>query len=336
MHSAKNFLADGLPSTFVKIVPREPNCGREMSNNGIAVRVEKVQSFRGHDGPVYAVEEIPGTDTFYSGSGDRIVAEWNSVTAGPARALVNVGAIVYSLLYLKEKNILLIGTSAGAIHVIDLETRRETRNIAFHKSSLFDLKFSTVHRKIFSASGDGSISVWSPDDFSLLFHLPLCKEKVRDLSLSPDQSRLAVACGDGSVRIFDTASMKELHRLQAHRLSANCVCFHPRGNYLLSGGRDAYLNVWDAENYQSVKSIPAHNYAIYAISFSPDEAWVATASRDKTVKIWSAENLEILQRIDKEKNDGHLNSVNTVRWLKNKLLLSAGDDRSISAWKISV
>jgi WD40 repeat protein len=70
------------------------------------------------------------------------------------------------------------------------------------------------------------------------------------------------------------------------------------------------------------------------MQYSPNKKYIATASRDKTVKIWDAENLKVLARIDKEKNEGHVNSVNTLQWMSDEVLLTAGDDRSIIAWKV--
>jgi WD40 repeat protein len=58
----------------------------------------------------------------------------------------------------------------------------------------------------------------------------------------------------------------------------------------------------------------------------------ATASRDKTLKIWDVATQEIIQRIE-QTNEGHLNSVNTLLWMDDNTLVSAGDDRSINIWR---
>ena len=41
-------------------------------------------------------------------------------------------------------------------------------------------------------------------------------------------------------------------------------------------------------------------------------------------------------RLEKQEADGHVNSVNKLLWLNTTDLLSAGDDRSIALWKMSV
>ena len=121
----------------------------------------------------------------------------------------------------------------------------------------------------------------------------------------------------------------------AHGLSANAVVYDPQGNRLVSGGRDAHLNIWDAFTLEQIRSIPAHNYAIYAFAFSPDMSRMASASRDKTVKLWDVSTFDILLRIDREKFDGHRNSVNNVIWMDHASgLVSAGDDRAIMSWEV--
>jgi WD40 repeat protein len=96
------------------------------------------------------------------------------------------------------------------------------------------------------------------------------------------------------------------------------------------------LNIWQVGSYEIIKSIPAHNWAIYDIAYSPNSNLFATASRDKTLKIWDSKTFQLLKVINKEKYDGHLNSVNKLIWSTyNNYLISAGDDRSIIIWDIN-
>jgi WD40 repeat protein len=142
--------------------------------------------------------------------------------------------------------------------------------------------------------------------------------------------------GDGFIRIIELPALKVVHQFYAHDLSANKVIKHPTKDLMLSGGRDAHLNIIEWPSCNILEKIPAHNFAIYDIVFQPDHKLFATASRDKNIKIWNAENMQILYRIDKEKNEGHINSVNKLLWSKHKqTLVSTGDDRSIIGWQIN-
>ncbi|HRH67842.1 MAG TPA: WD40 repeat domain-containing protein [Bacteroidia bacterium] len=299
------------------------------------ISITKIRTYKGHEGSVYSLEQSSFPQLFFSGSSDKMVTEWNLLPEGTPKAIVNVGSIIYSLRHIPERKLLLIGVSGGGMHVIDLEKKQEIKFLVHHKNGIFDIAISLVHKRIYTASGDGSMAVWSLDDFSLMYSLVVGKEKVRSVRLNADESEIAVASGDGMLRFFDPLTMAEKIVIKGHELSANTVAYHPASDLIVSGGRDAYLKLWDAKSYRLLRSIPAHNFAIYGIEFSPDGRLAATASRDKTIKIWDASTFEILARIDKEKYDGHANSVNKILWTKyNNYLLSAGDDRSVMVWEV--
>ncbi|HNS11009.1 MAG TPA: WD40 repeat domain-containing protein [Bacteroidia bacterium] len=299
------------------------------------VVVELKHTFSGHDGPVYALEIGLEENRIYSGSGDRLVSEWSFDKNIEPKALINVGATVYSLCFVQAINSILIGQASGGLHVVDLEKRVEVRLLQHHSAGIFDLKYSLKHAQVYSAGADGVFGIWDMKNFTLLKSFKFCKEKLRAVALNSDESELAIACGDGFIRFIDPAELKMKDQFEAHNLSVNSVSYHPNLPLLLSGGRDAILNFWDTNNHQLVKSVPAHNYAIYSIDFSKDGRYFATASRDKTVKIWDAENLEFLLRIDKDKSNGHSHSVNKIMWTGSDMLLSAGDDKTIKFWCIS-
>ncbi len=297
------------------------------------LQINKSQTLLGHEGAVYALEKSNAPGRFFSGGSDRIVCQWCMDGITPPSALVNVGAIVYSIRLVQEKSLLLIGTSAGNLHVVDLIAGKEIRNLAHHRSGIFDIQYSIALDRIFTASGDGSVAMWRLSDLALIRNIQLCQEKVRSLSIHPAAPIIAAACGDGSIRLLDAENGTINQQFQAHGLSSNAVIYDPAGERLFSGGRDAHLNVWDASTYQNVRSIPAHNYAIYSFAFSPDHEVLASASRDKTVKLWNAQSFEIISRLDRENYDGHRNSVNKVLWLEHPSgLVSAGDDRAIMLW----
>lgn len=300
------------------------------------LNVSRSRLHLGHDGSVYALERSHLPGKFFSGSSDRIVSLWNLDADEPPVGIVNVGAIVYSLRYVPEKSWLLIGTSAGNLHVVDLVAGKEIRNIAHHKAGIFDIQYSIIHDRIYTASGDGSVALWRLSDLALIRTVQLCKEKVRSLALHPSGKELAAACGDGAIYLLDPENGIILRSFTAHALSSNAVIYDAEGNRLISGGRDAHLHVWDAHSLQQIRSIVAHNYAIYAFAFSPDLKMLASASRDKTMKLWDAETLDILLRVDRDKFDAHRNSVNKVIWMNHPSgLVSAGDDRAIMTWKVT-
>ncbi|MBL0340625.1 MAG: WD40 repeat domain-containing protein [Bacteroidetes bacterium] len=302
------------------------------------LKIAKIASLTGHTGSVYSLEETGHSNTFYSGSSDKVVAQWDVDSPGDGTLLARSSDIIYSLKFVEERGILLVGQSGGGIHVVNLETRTEERLLQYHHAAVFDLAFSFKHGLLFSLSGNGELGMLNAIDFSLENKLILGKGKLRSVALNHDETVLAIGAADGSIFTFSLPGMQPLKHFQAHQIgfSVNALCFSPDGNYLLSGSRDAHLNIFEVKNdFHLFKSVPAHNYAIYSIAYSPDKKYFATGSRDKTIKIWDANSFDVLVRIDKTNNDGHVNSVNKILWHKNSgHLISASDDRSVMVWNI--
>jgi WD repeat-containing protein 61 len=297
--------------------------------------VELLSVISAHSAGVYALASA-GPGSFYSGSADKHVAEWNLETFTQEKLTITLDASVYSLCKIEKHNLLVIGLSNGSIHVIDLLQKKEIRHLKQHRSGVFDLKYAERKNQLYSSDGQGFFCAWEVPSFDLAITLPLCDEKLRQIDLHPGKNEIAVACGDHHVRIIETDFFNEIHRISSHSMSVNAVHYRDNGT-LLTGGKDAWLKIFDVRNnYAELTGIPAHNYAIYDIVSDPSGKYFATVSRDKTIKLWDSEADEFLLRIDRKKFNGHLHSVNCALWHKEKnLLVTGSDDRSIRIWKIS-
>lgn len=301
------------------------------------IKIKKAATLKGHNGSIYALDNGISEHTFFTGSSDKFVALWNLQTFQAEKFAASFPSPVYSICNIPEKQLLLVGTSAGSIHALDLQKKEEIKILQHHTAPIFDIKYSRHTNCFYSAGSDGNFAVGSLDTLSLIKIKKLCAEKVRSIDFNYTTLEIAVASGDCNIRIFDLNTLDEKKTIiEAHTLSANLVKYTPDGKILLTGGRDAHLKIWNAENYEQIKSIPAHNFAIYDIAFSPDTTLFATASRDKTIKIWNAKSFELLVRINKENFDGHINSVNKLLWSSyNDYLISVGDDRSVMVWEVT-
>lgn len=298
------------------------------------IQAERLNTLKAHNGALYAIAPGRSKGTLFSGGADNVVAEW-SLESGKTNAFaIRTEQTIYGLLNLDREH-LVIGTITGNMHVIDLQERKEVRLLKFHEKGIFHLAFNPVTGHVTAASADGSLSIWNPEDWSLLWHLPITHQKIRRTAVGHEGKLMVVASGDGYCRIFETNEYKEVAAFKAHEGGANSLCFLPDGN-LITGGKDAYLRTWNhAQGFAMISEIPAHNYAIYDIVLSPDGECLATVSRDKTVKLWETANIATPIRLDRAKSGGHINSVNAALWLEEEnLLATCGDDRTVVLWKI--
>lgn len=296
----------------------------------IKIDIKNIAVLSGHSGCVYAMDKGLSESTVFTGGSDKFIVLWNLETLHAEKFVASLPATVYTICHIPEKKLLLAGTTAGNIHIIDLDKKEEIKILQHHTEPVFDIKYSLNTNCFYTAGGDGNFAVCSLDTLSLIKIKKLSTQKVRSIDFNYTTSEIAVACGDCNILIFDLYTLAEKKSFIAHQLAANVVRYSPDGTFLLTGGRDAYLNIWQAANYELVKSIPAHNWAIYDIVYNPDASLFATASRDKTIKIWDVKTFQILKRIRKENFDSHTYSVNKLLWSTyNNYLVSAGDDRMI-------
>ncbi len=289
--------------------------------------------FTGHKGPVYALCEASEPGHFLSASGDGSVVRWNLDDPGTGITEARIGRAIFALH--RKGQLLFFGDEDGGLHVTDLADRQETQLERAHVKGIFAI-LELPGDRLAVAAGDGSLSIWKQADqrLSLQRKIPLTAEKVRGLAMNADATLLAVACGDGSIRILDTTDLNERFTLPGHDKGANCVAWHPSKPVLVSGGKDGHLRTWRSDaDFQALHAFPAHKDTLYRIAFSPDGTHCATASRDKSAKLWEGNSFDLIRKLDRSAG-GHGYSVDTVLWLGNNTLVTAGDDKGIVAWEV--
>jgi WD40 repeat protein len=306
--------------------------------DNLKILVNKLFHLTGHQAAVYALVAGADEKLIYSGSSDKMIARWNIAEKKADNFAASMPTSVYQLLYDVAYNRLYVGSGVGAVHVIDLNEKKEIKNLILHpNAAIFDLIKADKFNLIITAAADGSVVAFDENNFELIARNKLCEQKIRSLCFIESSQVLLAACGDGYIRVLELPTLKVVNQFYAHDLSANKVIKHPIKDIILSGGRDAHLNIMEWPSCKIMEKIPAHNFAIYDIVFHPENSLFATASRDKNIKIWDANSLQFLYRIDKEKNEGHINSVNKLLWSKyENTLVSTGDDRSIMGWQIKM
>ncbi|MEZ4800217.1 MAG: WD40 repeat domain-containing protein [Flavobacteriales bacterium] len=287
-----------------------------------------------HNGAVYAFQ--PGLEPghFFSSAGDRFVAQWKSEDLEQMPFAIQLDHPAFAMHVIPERSLLIVGTSAGNIHVFDLVEKKEKRNLAVHTQSIYAFTYLKKDNWLIAACADGTISIWHVPDWQLIRRIPLGEFKIRALDISSDGYHVAVGCGDGSIKILETMFFNEIYTLKMHEDSVTSVKFHPTKPVLLSGGKDGHLRVWNMkEDYNHVLSMPAHYAAIYTIAFSPEADYFVSTSRDKSFKLWNAETLEFIEKKEVS-GQSHTHSVNCALWLDTTRFITGGDDRKIVLYEV--
>lgn len=295
------------------------------------MHLKKRLEIKGHSGAVYSVD---GFDNFvFTGSGDCFAAKWNLVSGIQEKFAIKADKSIYKIKLLKSAKQFAIGTSSGALHIIDLESKTEIKHFTQHKSAIFEIVENTVKNQVYTSDSDGNLAVWNAKNWELLLFLPLLAGKIRTICVSKDGGGIYLACQNGDLKIIETTHFNEINSFFTHKLACNFVTISPQNDLIFTGGKDGFLRVWDNKTFEMKIEIPAHNFGIYDIQFLDNENLFATASRDKSIKLWDSKSLKVIQKIER-KNGGHSHAVNAFFKKSESELISVGDDKRIIYWEL--
>lgn len=298
------------------------------------VNVVKRSTFTGHRDCVYTLQPSPTANIFFSGAGDGMIVRWDMKNPAEGELIAKLPNSVYALHYHAASNLLLAGHNYDGIHFLDWENKKELASLHLTKAAIFDIQ--SYKNRIFAACGDGSVSCVDREKLVVTEKIKHSESKARTIAIHATRGEVAVGYSDHHIRIFDLDSLVLKHAWRGHLNSVFTLRYSPDGNFLFSGSRDARLKVWDVQaGYLQAAEVVAHLYAINHLEFSPDGKHFVTCSMDKSIKVWDTGALQLLKVIDKARHAGHGTSVNKLLWTSyESQLLSASDDRSISAWQI--
>ena len=290
------------------------------------LQIERIDTFSGHRGPVYALEK--GVDSlFYSAGSDGWVVQWNLAKPDLGKVIAQIEGSVYAM-KLDASGILWIGHNYEGIQGIQVADQTQVFAIPTKGLSIFSITF--VGSNAWIGHNEGLITVVDIATKSVVKHIKASSTSVRCFCALADD-HVAAGYSDGFVRVFDS-DFQLVHSFKAH--DSSVFSLQNRGGELFSVGKDARIKRWSID-FQLLNELIGHIYAIHDIQFSPDGKWFATASMDKTVKIWESETLTLRKVLDASRHGGHKNSVNKLIWcLFDDLLVSASDDKNLSIWKI--
>ncbi|MBC6411298.1 MAG: WD40 repeat domain-containing protein [Ekhidna sp.] len=294
------------------------------------ISIKKHNSYLGHTDSIYTLEQVSDNE-FLSAGADGMVILWNLENPGEGKLIVKAPRSIYSLKYDEEEQFLYVGQNGQGIHKIDFNKKKEVGLINFGQHQLFDIE--VIDDKLWVALAAGELVVLSKD-LQVLSRKKYSSDRIRNIQVFDNQ--IAVSSSDRKIRKINPETFEVTQELTSHKNSVFASKYHPSGKYLASVGRDAHIKVWDVNtNYTLRESIAAHLHTINDLVFRPDGRYFATGSMDKSIKLWDAHNFKLLKVLDKQRHEGHGNSVNALLWMRyNNLLVSCSDDRSISVWEI--
>jgi WD40 repeat protein/tRNA A-37 threonylcarbamoyl transferase component Bud32 len=143
----------------------------------------------------------PDTRRIASTQRDRSICVW-SLESGAMIARFDAPDSVWSLAFVRDSPLLVVGTWGGALELWDVDAKRHVRTISGHAQLVQTLSIAN-ESLIASGSVDGTVKLWDAHSEVGLATLDARAGAVENLLLSDDGRRLTSVHADGALRIWD-------------------------------------------------------------------------------------------------------------------------------------
>jgi centriolar protein POC1 len=143
------------------------------------IKVDCIAEISGHQNPIYTVENSQKPHIFFTGGNDKGVVEWSLKTGGFVKVMMPVASSVYALHCPAFLPVLIAGERSGSASVFNFLEQKVTHTLKNHNLPVFDIQSVESKKEILLSSEDGTVSVWSAENFELVYRFRVAGDTVR-------------------------------------------------------------------------------------------------------------------------------------------------------------
>jgi RNA polymerase sigma factor (sigma-70 family) len=269
--------------------------------------------------------------------GGREIRLW-SVATGKEPRLIATTETVKSLV-LGNDQTLAWGDERGTVHLMDLKTGRELRQMGRHRYGVSDLCLGG-DGKTLASIGEGldhALHLWHVSTGKRLSPPPDTHQgRIESVAFSRDGKTLVSTSGDATLRFWDPATGRSERLLRGtFGQMTHAATFSPDGKTLAvaadGGGAVCLLDAASGREVQRVKN-PASGW-FTSVAFSPDGKTLLIGGNRfngtwQGFYLWDARTARELRQFK-----GHTHNVKSVAFSPDgKLVASGAEDRSVRLW----
>ncbi len=199
---------------------------------------------------------------------------------------------VTSICKLDGGSALLVGTSSGDAHQMDLLTFNSNLLSTCHGGSINDLAFPQGLDGILGTCAQDGIRLWSLAHGQQLLHIR--QQGALCLTFYPDGSCILCGFEDGCIRSYTPESGRLIGCTQgAHpQGGVSAMTLVGGGRYLLSGGVSGHVRSWEfnrrSGNLRLLATVREHKGQVRSMQVTQDQKEFLSGSADGFCIIWDA------------------------------------------------
>ena len=218
------------------------------------------------------------------------------------------------------------GAGDRTIKIWDLQSGTLRLTLTGHISTVRGLAVSPRHPYLFSCGEDKMVKCWDLETNKVIRHYHGHLSGVYALALHPTLDVLVTGGRDGVARIWDMRTRSNIHVLSGHRQTVTDVKCQEADPQVITSSLDATVRLWDLAAGKTMSVLTHHKKGVRALALHPSEFTFASAST-AAVKQWKCPEGTLMQNFD-----GHNAIINTLAVSQDNVMVSGGDDGSMSFW----
>jgi WD40 repeat protein len=285
---------------------------------------------RGHQKFVTALAHDSQNNHFYSGSYDSLIVRWDF--EGNTDAMVGKGHGNQINRMFVQGNNLVSCAKDDSIRITPLNSRAYSADSIVVDSEPLDLAVGRSNGSLIVSVLLGGFAVVIRDG-KIQSKLQL-KYQPSAVAISVDETVVAIGGKDNLIHLYQLngVNLTEGPVLSGHRGPLTSLSFSPDGKYLGSADNNRDIFVFDHHSQQlKIQGWCFHTARVNSLAWSPDSLHLVSGSLDSNLFVWSVE--EPGKRI--QIKDAHRGGVNTVFFINNNTVISAGQDSTVKTWNVA-
>lgn len=243
--------------------------------------VEKLHSFHGHGGPVWALHF--DDSLVFSGSYDKTVKMWDLQSGRCLRTLRSHTGWVSSLDGHSSRL-----ASAGwdsSIKIWDTDTGELVSSLDDSPANpIFSLRWDKWSNTLITGCRWFGVQLWDAATGQKLSHLMENESKSQVNMVKACTNRIIAAGSDNTAKVWDRRQASLITKLSGHTGAVMSVDYNG-AHSVISGSYDSTIKLWDLRTTKSpVRTYEGHSSAVFSLQM--DACKMISGSADTTIKIF--------------------------------------------------
>lgn len=181
----------------------------------------------------------------------------------------------------------------GSVRLWESRPWPAMRVLCEHTSWVFGVDFSPSGDRIVTASGDGTVAVWSFPDAQRISTARLPpRHRSRMALFNADGSQIAAACSDGFVRLIEPNSGSEVARLGPLGSEVYGIAYSPDFTRLAAAAGDESITLFEVESRAVLRRVTGLNGGTRSVAYAPDGRRIYSSGSPEGILVWDAETLD--------------------------------------------